>query len=108
MAVRRQSPIAAIQLGAPTAPSRRPDDYSSVLVIRDGFSSVWIIRDDYSSVMVMGFAGEALAVSNMTAVETAPSECVMGEAHAAERKDCGDSCNFDTGSLHADALRCDK
>jgi len=56
----------------------------------------------------MEFAGEALAVAKMTAVETAPSECVMGEAHAAERKDCGDSCNFDTGSLHADALRCDK
>jgi hypothetical protein len=104
MAVRRQSPIAAIQLGTPTAPGRRPNDYSSVLVIRDGFSSVLVICDGYSSVLVMEFAGEALAVSNVTAVETAPSECVMGEGHAAERKDRGDSCNFDTGSLHDDCF----
>jgi hypothetical protein len=56
----------------------------------------------------MGFAGEALAVSNMTAVETAPSERVMGEAHAAERKDRDDSCNFDTGSLHDDCFALNK
>jgi hypothetical protein len=104
MAVRHQSPIAAIQLGAPTAPGRRPNGYSSVLVIRDGFSSVSVICDGYSSVLVMEFAGEALAVSNMTAVETAPSECVMSEAHAAECEDRGDGCNFDAGSLHDDLL----
>jgi hypothetical protein len=72
--------------------------------MRDGFSSVLVIRDGYSSVLAMEFAGEALAVAKMTAVETAPSECVMGEAYAAERENRGDGCNFDAGSLHDDCF----
>jgi hypothetical protein len=52
--------------------------------------------------MIVEVAGEApaAAVAKMTAGETATSECVMGEAHAAEREDRGDDCNFDMGSLH--------
>jgi hypothetical protein len=55
--------------------------------------------------MIVEVAGEApAAVAKMTAGETATSECVMGEAHAAEREDRGDGCNFDTGSLHDDCF----
>jgi hypothetical protein len=38
--------------------------------------------------MIVEVAGEApaAAVAKMTAGETATSECVMGEAHAAERR----------------------
>ena len=75
--------IAATQLGTPTA----------------GAAGIFIAvgwrPGEYSSAMVMEVAGEAPAVAKMTAVETATSEGVMGEAQAAECEDRRDGCNFD-------------
>ena len=66
--------IAATQLGAPTA----------------GAAGIFIAVG-----WRPGDAGEAPAVAKMTAVETATSEGVMGEAQAAECEDRRDGCNFD-------------
>ena len=54
--------------------------------------------------MVMEFVGDAPALAKMTAVETTPSELVMGEAQAAECEDRGDGCSFDERSLHDNSV----
>src|SRR5262245_33210504 len=74
--------VAAIQLGTAT-------DCGWL-----GYSSASLIIEN-SSAPVIELAGGAVAVGKMTAFETAPSESVMGEAHAAEREDRGDGCNID-------------
>jgi hypothetical protein len=95
--------IAATQLGAPTAgaagleiPRIEAPACMGIIFIAVG--------GRYASAMIVEVAGEAPAVAKMTAGETATSECVMGEAHAAECEERGDGCNFDERSLHDDCI----
>ena len=83
--------IAATQFGTPTDCGRL------------SYSSAFLVIEN-SSAPVIELAGGTLAVGKMTAFETAPSKCVMGEAHAAECDDHGGGCNFDKGSLHDDCI----
>src|SRR5262245_15954286 len=75
--------VVATQIGVPTDCGRL------------GYSSAFLVNED-SSAPVIEFAGAALVKT--TALETAPSECVMGEANA-ECENRGNGCN-DRRFLH--------
>jgi hypothetical protein len=79
--------IAATQFGTPTDCGRL------------GYSSAFFVIEN-SSAPVIKLAGRALILSRMTAVDAAPSECVMSDGHTAEYDDHGGGANFDKGSLH--------
>jgi hypothetical protein len=82
--------VAATQFGTPTDCGRL------------GYSSAFLVIEN-SSAPVIELAGGALAVGRITPIETAQSECVMGNGHAAECDDHG-GCNFDKRSLHDDYI----
>src|SRR5262245_21896984 len=66
---------------------------------RLGYSSAFFVIEN-SSAPIIKLAGGVLILGKMTAVDAAPSECVMDDGHTAEYDDHAGGGNFDKGSLH--------